>query len=149
MTSGEALDYEFSHVHIYATEPITTVRWLTEGLGGEVVAERPLGSAVNTYVLIGGQHVTVRGRREAESFGEPVSGSSGIDHFGISVSDLPAALEALRKRGIVPEALFDDGSSQGPVAAFLRGPDDIRVELTSHQTFQQQVVAGQLGGATS
>lgn len=127
-----ALSYVFSHVHVYASDPEVTVKWLTDGLGGEVVSRRQGGDyPVTTQVSLGGQIVQVRGRRESERFVAAGSRCFGLDHIGLSVTDLDATLAALRERGITPETTFDNGFRVPEGFAFLQGPDGIWVELTS------------------
>jgi len=134
MTDG-SLGYEFSHVHIYASDPTATITWLTDGLGGRVVDERTTPSgAANTYVRIGGQLVLVRGPREGETFADARDRAYGLDHFGLSVSDMPATLEVLRARGIEPETP-PGGFALSSDVHFLRGPDDVWVELTTFARF--------------
>ena len=91
------------------------------------------GYPVTTEVRIGGQTVLVRGRRKNEQFAVPKGRSFGIDHFGLSVPDLESALETLRTRGIKAETSFNNGFTVPPGIAFLRGPDELWVEITQQQ----------------
>jgi catechol 2,3-dioxygenase-like lactoylglutathione lyase family enzyme len=125
-----ALDWEFTHVHVYASDPEVTVTWLTDGVGGEVVSEREHpGYPKATIVRLGGQVVQVRGKREAERFAAAGPRSFGIDHIGLAVPDVEAALAELRTRGVEPVTEFDSGFSIPPGIAFLRGPDNLWVEI--------------------
>ena len=125
-----ALDWEFTHVHVYASDPEATVAWLTDGVGGEVasVREHP-GYPKATIVRLGGQVVQVRGHKDAERFEPAGSRSYGIDHIGLAVPDLEAALAELRARGIEPVTEFEQGFSIPAGIAFLRGPDNLWIEI--------------------
>jgi catechol 2,3-dioxygenase-like lactoylglutathione lyase family enzyme len=131
VTADLALDYRFTHVHVYASDPAATVRWLTDGLGGEVAGEldRP-GFPVTTEVRLGGQLVFVRGSRDAERFAEPGPRTFGLDHFGLSVQDVAAAVEVLRARGIEPDTTFNNGLPIPAGVAYVRGPDDLLIEIS-------------------
>jgi catechol 2,3-dioxygenase-like lactoylglutathione lyase family enzyme len=130
----QALSYVFTHVHVYASNPEATVKWLTDGLGGEVVRRRQQGDyPVTTQVSLGGQIIQVRGRRESERFVPAGDRSFGWDHIGLSVIDLDATLAALRDRGITPVTTFDNGFRVPEGIAFLRGPDGIWVEIASSE----------------
>jgi catechol 2,3-dioxygenase-like lactoylglutathione lyase family enzyme len=122
--------WRFTHVHVYASDPQVTVDWL-QRLGGEVVSERQHPGRPRSYeIAIGGQLVQVRGRTDAEHFaGTPGERTYGLDHIGLAVDDLDAALEVLRARGIEPETEFTNGFAIPEGIAFLRGPDGLWVEL--------------------
>jgi catechol 2,3-dioxygenase-like lactoylglutathione lyase family enzyme len=125
-----ALQWEFDHVHVYASDPDATVAWLTDGLGAEVLAQHQHpGYPQATVLRLGGQQLQVRGAREAERFDRPGPRSFGIDHIALAVPDVDAALAELRSRGIEPVTEFEQGFSIPPGIAFLRGPDDLWVEI--------------------
>jgi catechol 2,3-dioxygenase-like lactoylglutathione lyase family enzyme len=125
-----ALDWQFTHVHVYASDPNATVAWLTDGVGGEVVSEHQHpGYPKATIVRLGGQVVQVRGRRDTEQFAPAGPRSFGIDHIGLAVPDVDAALAELRERGVEPVTEFDSGFSIPEGIAFLRGPDDLWIEI--------------------
>jgi catechol 2,3-dioxygenase-like lactoylglutathione lyase family enzyme len=126
----EHVTWRFTHNHIYASDPQATVAWLVD-LGGTLVGETNHDGYPTMYnVTIGGLLVQVRGQRSAEHF-TPKSGERafGLDHIGLVTDDLPATLTALRARGIEPETEFSNGFSVPDGVAFLRGPDDLWVEL--------------------
>jgi catechol 2,3-dioxygenase-like lactoylglutathione lyase family enzyme len=53
----------------------------------------------------------------------------GLDHFGLLVNDVYAAVEMLRGRGaVIDTEPFD--FMPGSRLAFVRGPGNVRVELT-------------------
>ena len=55
----------------------------------------------------------------------------GLDHFGIRVKDLPAAVEELREQGVQILAEPVKGSS-GISYAFIAAPDGVIIELTQY-----------------
>lgn len=125
-----ALDWDMDHLHIYASDPAVTIAWLTDGLGGEVVHESEhSGYPKQVIVRLGGQLVQVRGRRAEEQFADVGRRTYGLDHFGLTVDDLDAALAELRTRGIEPVRDFEQGFGAASSIAFLRGPDGLWVEL--------------------
>ena len=125
-----ALEWEFDHVHVYASDPDATVAWLTDGLGGAVVeVHEHAGYPKATIVELGGQLLQVRGSREDERFTLGGPRSFGIDHIGLAVPDVDAALAELRNRGIEPVTEFEQGFSIPVGIAFVRGPDNLWVEI--------------------
>ena len=127
-----ALNFVFTHVHIYASEPEDTVSWLTEGLGGEVIGRHRYGDYPEaTQIRIGSLIIQVRGHRSGESFAPAGPRTFGWDHIGLSVEDLGATLAALRDRGVEPETSFENGFRVPDGVAFVRGPDGLWVEITT------------------
>jgi catechol 2,3-dioxygenase-like lactoylglutathione lyase family enzyme len=123
-------DWRFTHVHVYASDPRATINWLTD-LGGEVVAESQYSDWPTMFnVSLGGQIIQVRGERGNEQFA-PTRGerSFGIDHIGLVVTDVDTTLAALQARGIAAETEFANGYEVPEGVAFLRGPDDLWVEI--------------------
>jgi catechol 2,3-dioxygenase-like lactoylglutathione lyase family enzyme len=126
------LDYVFTHVHVYASDPDATVAWFTDGLGGHVVARRQHGGyPVATDVRLGDQIVQIRGRRDEEHFADAGPRTFGLDHVGLSVEDVDATVAALAERGIAPESGGSDGFHVPEGVVFVKGPDGVRVEITS------------------
>jgi lactoylglutathione lyase len=56
---------------------------------------------------------------------------TGYNHIALGVEDLNGALEELAAEGIEPEKppYHPGGNPDGPLIAFVRDPDDYRVEL--------------------
>jgi catechol 2,3-dioxygenase-like lactoylglutathione lyase family enzyme len=125
-----AIGWRATHVHIYASDPDETVRWLTDGLGGELISTRTYaGRPTMTNVLLGGQLVQVRGSTDAERFVAQEQRAFGWDHIGLVVPDVDAAVAELASRGIEPVTEFGSGFECPDGVVFLRGPDGIWVEV--------------------
>jgi catechol 2,3-dioxygenase-like lactoylglutathione lyase family enzyme len=133
-----ALEWRFEHVHVYASDPDATVAWLT-GLGGAVAAVYNHPGYPTAYdIEIGGQTLQVRGQRGNERF-DPAGTARrfGIDHICLVADDMDAALEQLAANGITPETTFENGFSIPPGIAFLRGPDNLWVEIAPAALYDQ------------
>ena len=127
------LDFSFDHIHVYCSDLGATERFFTEGLGAEV-AGRPESRGVPSVRLkVGGANIYLRPAREGENLVPPGSQRFGADHFGLRVQDVDATVEELRKRGVFIEVEPWDFSSASRIA-FIKGPDEVRIELVQART---------------
>ena len=127
------LDYSFDHIHVYCSDLAASERWFTDGLGAEV-AGRPESRGVPSVRLkLGGANVYLRPRRDDEDLAQAGVQHFGTDHFGLRVADVDATVEALRKRGVTIEVEPWD-FSPGSRIAFVKGPDQVRIELVQART---------------
>jgi glyoxylase I family protein len=64
-----------------------------------------------------------------------------LDHLGLRVDDLDAAVAELKRRGaqviVEPKTI-----RPGVRIAFLQGPDDVRIELLERRLFEVAEAAG-------
>ena len=87
--------------------------------------------APNAIVKVGEAKLFLRGVRPSESPGKNNPDSvMGVDHFSFSVEDVTDLSKSLKNKGaefIREPAAVGMG---GRVTAFIRGPEDIRIELS-------------------
>jgi lactoylglutathione lyase len=122
------ISYYFDHVHIYCTDLAASERWFVDGLGAELVRRREIGGAQAIDLEVAGTKLFLREGQKGEELGEPGGSRFGTDHIGLRVDDLDAATAELKRRGVE----FDMEPQQvgpGLSIAFVRGPDNVRVEL--------------------
>ncbi|MEV0064310.1 VOC family protein [Nocardia sp. NPDC050718] len=118
------------HVAIIATDYHRSKRFYTEILGGTVLAEHYRADRDSwkfDVALPGGCRI------ELFSFPDPPARPSrpeaaGLRHLAFVVADVPAALDALRERGVRTEELRTDEYT-GKHMAFFFDPDDLPLEL--------------------
>jgi lactoylglutathione lyase len=123
-----SLEYKFDHVHVIASDRSVTEKWFLDGLGAELVERRDSRGVPVSEVRLGGVHVLIRGVRNDERFAPAAARQYGADHVGLRVADVDAAVEELRRRGVVIEVEPWDFGPDLRIA-FVKGPDNIRVEL--------------------
>jgi lactoylglutathione lyase len=121
--------FSFEHAHILCTDIDATERWLVDVMGAEVTERRWSRDIPALTLTLYGLTIFVRGELSEESLGAPDHRQFGLDHFGLLVNDVDAAVELLRGRGaVIDTEPFD--FMPGSRLAFVRGPDNVRVELT-------------------
>ena len=129
------MTYEFDHVHIKAPDPGKTVDWYVKAFNFKVVSDsvRVYGDRFIRCETPDGTTVNISSARTDENMGSGDAGAHwGLEHFGVKVDDLDAEIERLTGLG----AKLMEGPVEvpnGPRIAFLKVPDDVRVELIQWQ----------------
>ena len=126
------MPYRINHIHLKASDPRRTAEWYVRALGFRVVSDevRVFGDRFVRCVSDGGgMAVNISGPRAGETLGPgDASAHHGLEHFGFDSEDLDADIHRLEGFG----ATLLEGPIQvpdGPRIAFLRAPDDVRIEL--------------------
>jgi lactoylglutathione lyase len=120
------LQCTFDHLHVYCTDLARSEGWFINVLGAEAIEQR-VGPPRSVVLEVGGVTFLLRGRLDGEQFAEPAPPGFGLNHFALTVKDLDAAVETVRKRsGSVPVETYGNRNLR---VAFLAGPDEIRIEL--------------------
>ena len=129
------MPYEFNHVHLKAPEPRKTAEWYAEAFDFTIVSDivRPYGDQFVVTKTPDGVTVNISGARTGEDMGDGDANVHwGLEHIGITVDDVDAEIERLTAMGAeVKEGPID--VPNGPKIAFIRGPDDTRIELLEYR----------------
>jgi catechol 2,3-dioxygenase-like lactoylglutathione lyase family enzyme len=126
------MPYRINHIHLKAPDPRKTAEWYVRAFDFTIVSEevRVFGDRfIRCRSADGGIAVNISGARTGESLGPGDAGvHHGLEHFGLDSDDVEADIARLTGLG----AVLLEGPTQvpnGPRIAFLRGPDDTRLEL--------------------
>jgi len=122
------LKYQFHHLHIFSSDVTATERWLVEGIGAELVGRHDSRGVLTSTLRLGGAQILIRGAREGEQLSRAGAPHFGTNHFGLEVADIDATVAELRGRGVTIEVEPWD-FRPGMRIAFVKGPDDVRIEL--------------------
>lgn len=118
--------YACDHVHLRSRDAVAAGRFYVDTFGARETAR--IGTPVSRVVLdLGGLTLFI------EQVGAEVAAAAtpphrGIEHLGLRVPDIEAAVADLRARGI---ALVAGITQVNPAlrTAFLDGPDGVRIEV--------------------
>jgi catechol 2,3-dioxygenase-like lactoylglutathione lyase family enzyme len=124
--------YRINHIHLKAPDPRKTAEWYVQAFRFRILNDevRVFGDRfVRCMSEDGGMAVNISGARTGETLGPgDASAHHGLEHFGFDSTDIEADIRRLEGLG----ARLLEGPIQvpnGPRIAFLRAPDDTRVEL--------------------
>jgi len=124
----DARSYQFHHIHVFCSDLEATERWFVDGVGAEFVDRRDSRGVPGVTLQLGGANVLLRPARDGETLAEAGTRHYGADHFGLRVADIDATVKDLRQRGVEIEVEPWDFAPTTRIA-FIKGPDNVRIEL--------------------
>src|SRR5262245_30616111 len=131
------MGYRINHIHLKSPDPRKTAEWYARAFDFEIASDetRVFGDRfVRCRSADGGINVNISGARTNERLGPgDAQPHHGLEHFGFDSQDIDADIARLKGLG----ATLLEGPIQnpnGPRIAFLRGPDDTRLELVERKT---------------
>ena len=124
--------YKFNHVHLKAQDPEKTANWYVSTFDFEIFGDtvRPVGDRFIRCRTSDGVVVNISNARTNEEMGPGDADAHwGLEHIGIEVDDMDAEIERLEKVGATLLEGPIDMPGDGPRIAFIKGPDDVRIEI--------------------
>ncbi len=128
----------FDHVHIYSRKPEEAAKFYIQFFGSEKLYQKKGAGGLRIFLLLGGQIIVIgpfpadrAGSSPVDPDENPHQHQVGLDHFGIRVKDLSAAIQELREQRV--QILVEPVSgSSGISYAFIAAPDGVIIELTQY-----------------
>jgi catechol 2,3-dioxygenase-like lactoylglutathione lyase family enzyme len=127
-------DYRYDHVHLRSPDPDATARFFETMFGAEVTRRvyppgTPYAGQQRISMRLGGQRVLIAPPHPHEPTATaPRVPYYGLEHIGLTVDDVDAAVEELRAKGaeIVIGPLARNSDRR---LALIRGPESIIIEV--------------------
>ena len=129
---GGPMAFRINHIHLKAPDPRKTADWYVKAFHFKIVSDetrrlrRPVCPLHERGRGHGGEHLGCADRREARP-GDAMP-HHGLEHFGFDSANLDADIARLAALGC-PVLEGPIQVPNGPRIAFVRGPDDARIEL--------------------
>ena len=126
------MPYEFEHIHLKAPDPEKTANWYVKAFNFEIFNDRGVRPSGDRFIECKSEDGTIfriSGARTDEDMGTgDADVHYGLEHFGITVDDMDAEIERLQGLGaeLAEGPISNPG---GPTIAFIKVPDDVRIEL--------------------
>ena len=126
------MPYRINHIHLKSPDPEKTANWYVQAFNFKITGDetRSFGDRfIRCQSEDGGMNVNISGARTGETLGKgDALPHHGLEHFGFDTPDVDAEIERLK--GFGAELLEGPISmANGGKIAFMRAPDDVRVEL--------------------
>src|ERR1700709_438976 len=127
-------EYRYDHAHLRASDPEATARFFEKMFGAEIIRGiYPLGTLYpgqpRLSMVVGGQKLLIApSHPDDPTAAAPPFPYYGLEHIGLTVDNVDAAVEELRALG-ADIAIGPLTRSPGLRLAFIRGPDGVVVGL--------------------
>lgn len=122
-----AIEYLSDHLHLRSPDPERTARFYVEALKAREVSRVELRSGLRVVVDLGGLTLFIE-QVPAGTARPPEPPFQGLEHIGLVVNDLDAAMTDLRERG-VRFVIEPQQPRPGVRIVFIEGPERVSIEL--------------------
>jgi catechol 2,3-dioxygenase-like lactoylglutathione lyase family enzyme len=120
--------FHWEHIHLRSQDPDATAQWYHDKLGAEMVRTPQPDGSMRIDLNLGGQKIFIAKAMPGKAAEAPSSPYLGLDHFGLLVNDLPAAVAELKAKG-VRFTMEPTQIRPGTQIAFLTAPENVSIEL--------------------
>jgi lactoylglutathione lyase len=122
------IKFNWEHIHLRSPDPAATAEWYRDKLGAEVIKSAQADGSMRIDLNLAGQKVFIAKAMPGKAADAPASPYFGLDHFGLTVPDIKAAVAALKAKGV---AFTMDVTTNRPGVqiAFLTAPENVSIEL--------------------
>jgi catechol 2,3-dioxygenase-like lactoylglutathione lyase family enzyme len=127
------LSFRIDHIHLISPNIERTKQWYCDVLGGkETFCGEFKGNKVYFIDLNGFNIIMIEQLPDGTPLPATIETREGLDHFGLAVDDLDAAVSALKKKGV--RFVVDPLQVRpGVRIAYIEAPDKVRIELTERR----------------
>lgn len=119
--------FRLDHIHLRSPDPEASAAFYVRMFGAEIAGRSEANGALRVVVELGGTRLFLD-RVPPETAQAPEPPFAGIEHLGLVVPDLDAAVADLRAKG-ASFAVEPHSPLPGLKIAFLRGPENVRIEI--------------------
>lgn len=122
------MKFNWEHIHLRSPDPAATAAWYQDKLGADVIKTAQPDGTDRIDLNLGGQKIFIARAAPGKAADAPSSPYMGLDHFGLTVSDIRAAVAELKGKGV--QFTMDVTQNRpGVQIAFLTAPENVSIEL--------------------
>ena len=120
--------FTYDHIHLRSPNPEATAQYYQRMFGAEVLRSMQQGKP-RIDLKLGGANIFIAPVAPGEGVNPPpATPYQGLDHFGLSVSNIDSVVAELKAKGA--EFTREPTTVRpGVRVAFLRGPEGVSIEL--------------------
>jgi catechol 2,3-dioxygenase-like lactoylglutathione lyase family enzyme len=120
--------FTYDHIHLRSPNPEATAQYYERMFGAEVVRSMQQGKP-RIDLKLGGANIFIAPVAAGDGVNPPpATPYQGLDHFGLSVSNIDAVVAELKAKGA--EFTREPTTVRpGVRVAFMRGPEGVSIEL--------------------
>jgi lactoylglutathione lyase len=120
--------FTWEHIHLRSPDPEATAAWYQDKFGAEVVKSPQADGSFRIDLNLSGQKVFIAKALPGKAAEAPSSPYLGLDHFGLTVTDLEQAVRELKAKGVTFTIDVTE-ARPGVRIAFLKAPENVSIEL--------------------
>jgi catechol 2,3-dioxygenase-like lactoylglutathione lyase family enzyme len=120
--------FTWEHIHLRSPDPEATAQWYEDKLGAEVIRTKQADGSNRIDLNLAGQKVFIALAQPGKAAEAPSSPYMGLDHFGMTVDDIGAAVAELKGKGVA-FTMEPTSIRPGVTIAFLTAPQNVSIEL--------------------
>ena len=129
MSTTPVYTYTYDHIHVRTKDPEGMASFFETMFGAKVLRLTQSDGVPRVDLDVNGLAIFIASMPPEEHIDlSPRDPHLGLDHFGFRVDDIDGAVEDLRGKGaeiyVEPRTI-----RPGVRIAFVRGPDDVRIEI--------------------
>ena len=122
-------NYTYDHIHIRSQDPMATAQWYEKMFSAKIIeSTQPDGSPRVDLDINGLTMFIMRVATDAPAPGADTEVSLALDHFGLRVENMDAAVAELTEKGaeftMEPRKL-----RPGLIITYIVAPENVRIEL--------------------
>ena len=122
-------NYTYDHIHIRSQDPMATAQWYEKMFSAKIIeSTQPDGSPRVDLDINGLTVFIMRVATDAPAPGADTEVSLALDHFGLRVENMDAAVAELTEKGaeftMEPRKL-----RPGLIITYIVAPENVRIEL--------------------
>ncbi|GGA67328.1 hypothetical protein GCM10011385_21540 [Nitratireductor aestuarii] len=119
---------QFDHLHVKSQACEVSARFYTNAFGASIVSTAQVNGNTRIVLNLGGVRLFIEDAA-ADASSAPGAPAKGLEHIGLQVPDLDAAVAHLEANGIELAVGPRSSARPGIRVAFLYGPDGEYIEL--------------------
>ena len=125
------LRYVYDHIHLVSPDPRGTAMFYMQAFNAKRVAEGKYPDGGTRVELeIEGTRLLIRSPRSTAQLAEDnPEGRQGLEHFGLRVDNIEAAVTALKAKGVIFIKDIQVLMPTGVKIAFVMAPDNVMIEI--------------------
>jgi lactoylglutathione lyase len=120
--------FTWEHVHLRTPNPEETAQWYHDKLGAEIVRTKMADGSNRIDLNLAGQKMFIAQAEPGKAGQAPSSPYMGLDHFGMTVTNMNEAVAELKAKGVV-FTMEPKQIRPGTTIAFLTAPQNVSIEL--------------------
>jgi lactoylglutathione lyase len=122
------IKFNWEHIHLRSADPEATAAWYRDKLDAEIIKSPQPDGSTRIDLNLAGQKIFIAKALPGKAADAPASPYLGLDHFGLTVPDIKAAVAALKAKGV--NFTMDVTTNRpGVQIAFLTAPENVSIEL--------------------